>query len=475
MSKKSDATSKASSKRSSVSASAATVKSVSAALASGRDRGRGGARGGKVSGAGRADAAPRSRTPRSSGSRLDLPAVTVTKATSNIPDRGPNACTWCGARASYSSVCETLQDSDQHGVLDMCKTHHDFWHQKCHGLPWTSVCEAYHSDTATAQRLDFNADKFASEGSIADPPVAESVARNTAVGAEVYVKYSLMSQARLYAEMDNRGILKTQKNIDAFVAGVPFDYFFIPGSSKKDKYWIFQRVDGVGLVTLKLRTTSAGAKQSIVIPRGATAFAGHADGALEHLCDDVTGEVPLLADAIGSWASFQEGLPSDDHHSKSPGHKSKLRATTPSIGSSPSSRNDSTTQKSMSPAPRPSPTKQPKISKHTRGAPCDEPPVPAFGKRRLGFGCSSEVHQVLASYLLYMRFSWLLSALPNRLLGRTGIVVDTPNSCSYHRRSPSKVSLGQGLCQGHEVHRAACPVAKDMSAPRKAASTPPFR
>ena len=221
-----------------------------------------------------------------------------------IPDRGPNTCLWCGSMASRSS--EGAEG------LDQCLEHHDFHSKTCIGIPWKVLAQTYHNDKASQIELDKNCTAFTETGHLPQDRSRNAiVGQYDSTGAEVYMKYSLMSRVHLEAELLEAGVHVTDKNIAVATAGIPTADLFVPGSAVKQKYWIFPRtVKRADLPVLKVTAESSSGKNLFLLTTDQNAYAGHGSDAYKHL--SATESLNISHDTLTPYDVFKAGLHGED-------------------------------------------------------------------------------------------------------------------------------------------------------------------
>ena len=195
-----------------------------------------------------------------------------------LPDRGPNTCDWCGGKAANSSGSEQ-------GPLDQCEQHRAFHGKTCSTVPWKMLCSTYHSNPAGQAELDKAVAHFSQHGRLpVDKTSNVLVDKSDCVDAEVYLKYSLMSQARLEAEIHEAGLCVSDKNIALATNSLPNCVLPVPGSARKQRYWIFPFVSG-DLPVLKLSAGTRLGKSMMILNAEDNAYAQHGSDSFRHLAD----------------------------------------------------------------------------------------------------------------------------------------------------------------------------------------------
>ena len=217
-----------------------------------------------------------------------------------IPDRGPNTCSWCGGKACRSS-------GGQDGTLDQCEQHAKFHAQCCKPVPWRVLCQSYHSDKTSQDELDQSCAHFTDKGKLPEDNISQptSVTKSDQADAEIYQKFSVMPKARLEAELREAGVIVSDKNITLATHNVPTAMLPMPGSATKQRYWIFPYTKGTDLPVLKL---SSGCKLSHfkVLCEEGSAYSEHGLDSFKHTAD--TDMLEIDEAKLIQWDAFRYSL-----------------------------------------------------------------------------------------------------------------------------------------------------------------------
>ena len=170
------------------------------------------------------------------------------------------------------------------------------------------LCKTYHTDKTSQDDLDHACNHFTEAGLLPIRPVDSSatVSKFDTVEAEVYVKFSLMSRARLEAELTEAGVIVSDKNISLATHGIPEARLARPGDATKQLYWIFPYVKNSDLPVLKLKTGSKLRNLSLVLRADANAYCEHSNDSFKHAAGE--GVLAIDEDRLIGWESFRYSL-----------------------------------------------------------------------------------------------------------------------------------------------------------------------
>ena len=148
------------------------------------------------------------------------------------------------------------------------------------------LCKAYHSDKQSQDQLDASSAHYTETGKLpANDFYNAIVDKSDTIDAQVYVKYSLMSQAKLESELVDAGVIVSDKNIKLATHSLPTAVLAVPGTARTQRYWIFPHVKS-DMPVLKVSAGCRIGHSWMVLGTDENAYSQHGQDSFKHLANE---------------------------------------------------------------------------------------------------------------------------------------------------------------------------------------------